>query len=408
MQRDVAIAGVGLHPWGRYPEKRMQEIGAVAIKNALDDAKIKWPEIDGIVAGAYHWDHVYGGMYGLLGANALSMTFGELNIPVYNIANACATGVSAISVGYMMIASGLHDMVLVVAADKSGLGFFPPKSRDKHDTDYVRYTMTGETNPAYWAMELRRRWWELGINTNKNEKLLAAPKVMLSQAGALNPNARYRRRFTVEEVLNSPMVADPLKLYMICATSDGAAAMILTTLEKAKKMTDKPVLIEGATCVSSKFGEPCVKLPTMSSYPRPGVPRLSDARQAANRVYKLSGRKPEEVDVIEEPDHSPWHYLDYLEAVLQIPENEKGTSEKMLERGETSPSTGRLPVCPSGGTSSFGEVLTADGIMRVCELVWQLRRQAGERQVIKDLKVGFAITYGYMGNNAACIVSKAW
>jgi len=408
MQRDVAIVGVGLHPWGRYPEKKMQEMGAVAIINALKDAKIKWTEIDGIVAGAYHWDHVYGGMYGLLAGNALSMAFGELNVPVYNVANACATGGSVISVGYMMIASGLHDVVLAVAADKSGLGFFPPKSRDKDDVDYVRYSMTGETNPAYWAMELRRRWFELGLDEKENERLLAKPKAMLSEAGARNPYARYKRKFTIEEVLKSPMVADPFRLYMICSTSDGAAAMILTTLEKAKKITDKPVLIEGATCVSSKFGEPCTRLPTMSSFPRHGVPRLSDARKAVERVYKLSGRRPDEIDVIEQPDHSPWHYFEYLEVVLQLSENERGTAEKMVEKEETHPLTGKVPVCPSGGASSFGEVLTADGIMRVCELVWQLRGQAGERQIKKDLKVGLAITYGYMGNNAAVVVSKAW
>jgi len=119
----------------------------------------------------------------------------------------------------------------------------------------------------------------------------------------------------------------------------------------------------------------------------------------------MSGRKPEDVDIIELPDNSSWHYVAYLDCILQA---QDGEAEKMLRRGEVDPVDGKLPVCPSGGLGASGEAVVAQGLFQIYELVKQLRGEAGQRQVKKDLKVGLAQTYGYAGNNAACIVSKAW
>jgi acetyl-CoA acetyltransferase len=401
MQRDVAIIGIGMHPWGRFREKSMAEMAVEAIVNALKDAKISWRDVQAAVSGTYMWVTHYGGMHGILSGTSMASLMGETGIPIVNVVNACATGQSILREAYLTVASGAHDVVLAVSSDKSAIGFFPPLSKDPQDIDYVRYVMTGQTNPAYWAIECRRRMHDLGTT----EDDLALYKVVTSRASVYNPNARYKKVFTKEEVLASPMVCDPLHLMEICATSDGAAAAILVPFDKAKKYTDKPVLIDGAAVGTSTYGDPTIRLTFLSSFPRPGVPPLTESKNAITAVYKQAGRDPDDIDIIELPDNSSWHYFVYLDGILGL---EPGEAEKMLRRGDTDPIKGKIPVCPSGGLGAFGEAVVAQGLAQVCELVWQLRGEAGDRQVKKDVKVALAQTYGYAGNNAACILSRAW
>ena len=403
MQRDVAIIGVGMHPWGRFPEKSMPDMAVIAMVNALKDAKMSWREVETLASGVYLWVNQQAGIHGILSGTRYTDAMGGTGIPVVSVANACATGQSILREACLAVASGEHDVAMAVAADKSAFGFFRPQSQDgKFDLDYIRYIMTGETNPAYWAMECRRRMYEAGTT----EDDLALVKVVTSKPSIYNPYARYKKVFTKEEVLNSPIVCDPLRLLEICATSDGAAAVIVTTLEKAKKYKEKPVLVEAITVGTTSFGDPTLRLTYLSGYKKPGVPRLSESRNSIERIYKKAGRKPEDIDIIELPDNSSWHYFAYLDCILNL---DAGESEKMLRKGETDPLTGKIPVCPSGGLGAFGEAVVAQGLAQVCELVWQLRGEAGDRQVKKDrLKVALAQTYGYAGNNAACILSKTW
>lgn len=401
--RELAIVGVGLHPWGVFPDKTMPEMGVDAIMEALADANMSWREIETMACGAYMFTADKAGVPAMLMGTFIEQIMGSTGIPVANVVNACATGQSIIREACLAVASGEYDVALAVAADKSSGGFFRPQSRDPFlDQDYVRYVMTGETNPAYWAMEMKRRMHEAGTT----EEDMAMVKVITSKAGALNPKARYYpKTYTLEQVLASPMVCDPFRLFEICATSDGAAAIIITSLDKAKKYTSKPILIDAVNVGTPSFGDPTIPLLYLSSYPQPGVLPLSESRNGIAGVYRMSGRKPEDIDVIELPDNSPWHYFAYLDIILGL---QLGEAENMLRKGDTDPIDGKLPVCPSGGISSTGEAVVAQGMYQVYELVKQLRGEAGDRQVKKDLKVGLAQTYGYAGNNAACIVSKAW
>ncbi len=401
MMRDVAIIGIGMHPWGRFREKSMAEMAVEAISAALKDAKISWRDVESAVSGTYMWVTHYGGMHGTLSGTSMASLMGETGIPIVNVVNACATGQSILREAALTVASGAHDVVLAVSSDKSAIGFFPPLSKDPHDIDYVRYVMTGQTNPAYWAIECKRRMHDLGTT----EDDLALYKEVTSKASVYNPYARYQKAFTKEQVLASPMVCDPLHLMEICATSDGAAAAILVPYEKAKKYTDKPVLIDGVTVGTSTYGDPTIRLTFLSCYPRPGVRPLTESRNAIDAVYKQAGKEPDDIDVIELPDNSSWHYFTYLDGILKL---EPGTAEKMLRRGDTDPIKGKIPVCPSGGLGSFGEAVVAQGLAQVCELVWQIREEAGDRQVKKDVKTALAQTYGYAGNNAACILSRTW
>jgi acetyl-CoA acetyltransferase len=402
MERDVAIIGIGMTPWGRYPDKSMPELAVEAITNALKDSKISWRQVEAMVSGVYLWVNQQAGIHGTLSGTAIANLMGYTGIPIVSVANACATGQSILREAVLAVASGECDIAISVAADKSAMGFFRPQSTDgKQDLDYLRFVMCGETNPAYWAMECRRRMDEAGTT----EEDLARVKAVTSKSSIYNPYTRYKKVFTIEEVLKSPMVCDPLRLLEICATSDGAGAIIVAEYEKAKKICSKPVYLNAVTVGTPTFGDPTVRLTYVSSNRKPKVPSLSESRNAVQRVYKMAGKSPEDIDVIELPDNSSWHYFAYLDCILNV---NPGEPEKMLRNGITDPLAGKLPVCPSGGLGSSGEAVVAQGLAQVCELVWQLRGEAGERQVKKKVETALAQTYGYAGNNAACIVSKGW
>jgi len=406
--REVAIVSVGVHPWGVWPDKSQAELAAEAVDNALKKANMSWREIEFICAGSPLWVADREGLDSCLSGTAVEKLMGNIGVPVISTSNACATGTATLSVACIAVASGEYDVALAVSGDKSAGGFFRPQSRDaKFDVDYQRYVMTGQTNPAYWACEMRKRMEEVGTT----EEDLAVMKVLVSQAGALNPVTRYKKAFTMEEVLNSPMVCDPLHLFEICPVSDGAGAVIVTSLDNAKKYTKKPVLVEGVSVGTPSFGDCTIPLYFLSAYPQPGIPLLTESRNSIENARKMVKRNyphrrfPDDIDIIELPDNSSWHYYVYLEAILGL---ETGEAEKMVRRGDTHPITGKIPVCPSGGLSSSGEAVAAQGLFQIHSSVDQLRGEAGEGQVKKEVKVVHDQTYGYAGNSACAILSRAW
>lgn len=400
--RPVAIVGVGLHPWGVFPDRSMTEMAVQAISDALEDARMNWREVDGLFAGSYLWASRREGLFAMLSGLSITSAMGGAGIPAVSCAGASATGQMTLREAYMAVACGQHDVALAVASDKSAGGFFQPLSSDaEFDQDYMRWVGAGATGPAYWAMECRRRMHELGTT----EDDLAMVKVITSKAAALNPSARYRRVFTREEVLNSPCVCPPLRLLEICATGDGAAAVLLCALERAYQYTDKPVIVDAVAVATPSFGDPTLWPPRLGVWRRPGAPSLSAAGNCLRALYEASGRAPGSVDIIEAPDNSSWHYLAYLDAILCA---EDGYAEKLLRLGALDPLDGELPVCPSGGIGGFSEAVAAQGLLQVYELTKQLRREAGARQVKKEAKSALSMTYGYAGANAGCIVSKGW
>ncbi len=400
--RQVAIVGMGLHPWGVWPDKSMAELGTFAIQKALQDANLNWRQVDAMVAGAYLWMSQQAGVPGALMGTSITTLLGRTGIPCSNVINACATGENLLREACMTVASGEFDCVVAVGSDRSAGGFFRPQSQDiKFDYDYYRYVMTGETNPAYWAMEMRRRMRDVGTT----EEDMAMVKVVTSKGGVHNPNARYKRAFTKEEVLASNMVCDPLRLFEICATSDGAAAVVVMPLDKAMKQVKKPLLVDAATLGSASYGDPTIILTYLSSFPQPGVLPYSESRNAVRAAYKASGRKPEDINVVELPDNSCWHYFTYLDMIFDL---EYGGSEKLFRKGYFNVPDGKVPVCPSGGFGAFGEATVAQGLWQVVEVGRQIRGEAGGGQITNNPKVGLAQSYGYAGNNGVAIISRAW
>jgi acetyl-CoA acetyltransferase len=397
--RDVAVIGVGAHPWGAYPDRSMTEMGVEAIVEALEDATLEWRDVEAVVAGSYLWTRDREGLFAFMSGGPIAAQMGLTGIPVVNCTNASATGTTLLREAYLTVASGAHDIVVAVASDKSAGGLFTPMSEDiQFDLDYVRWLTTGAISPGYWAMECRRRMHEIGTT----EEDLALAKVSSGPASVANPKARFRRAFSVEEVLASPMVVDPLHLFEICATSDGAAAVILASGEVARRVNRPPIWVKGIALASKIFGDPSLRTPTLSAVIRPGVPAMSEAWSCVEQLWQQSGITPSDVDLIEVPDNSSWHYVVYLDIILG---GEPGTAEALLREGGTDPLTGRMPVGAGGGVAGSGEATIAQGLLQIHELVTQLRGEAGDRQVPKRLRSAVAMTYGYLGNNSGCVLS---
>lgn len=367
-----------------------------ATREALQDAGVEWTDIQAVAACSQLW----GGRKGIYAGNYFSEVMGETGIPIININNACATTGATIRDAFMTLAAGACDLILVVGADKSAKGFLPslPVYHDEPipSVDVLRWNM-GLPNPIYWALECRKRMERYGMT----ETHLAKIKVLTSKYGSLNPKARYRKEFTLEEVLNSPMVADPLRLYEICATSDGAGAVVLCSVDVARKYTTKPIIIAASSLGSSLYGDPTARIPSLGITAKPTAPIISESAMAAKAAYEQAGIGPEDIDFVELPDNSSWHYLQYLETLGFCKE---GESHHLLDEGATALG-GKIPVCVSGGFSSFGEATSAQGFMQINELVCQLRGQAGERQV-EGAKAGMAEVYGAAGNNSALILKR--
>ena len=391
--KDVCIIGIGMHPWGKFPEKSFEEVGVYAIERALSDAGLEWHDIGFMACSSLTWE----GMMGILGGNAVSDVLGGRGIPVLNCQNACATSGSVFRSCINEVASGSVDYALALGLDRSPGGFFPVVAPNPKDLDYIRLRAVGAPNPVYWALSCRRRMTEFGTT----ERHLAKVKVKNSKHGIHNPNARYRREFSIEEVLSSPMVSDPLRLYEICATGDGAAAVIVCRSELARRLTTKPIFVASCALSSALYGDPSLPVPQLSVTAKAEAPALSESVSAARAAYEEAGIGPENVDVAELPDMSSWHELVYTEIAGFA---EPGEADRMLDEGETSIG-GNIPINPSGGSSSMGEAAGAQGLAMVCELVWQLREQAGARQV-EGAKVGYCQVYGAQGCNSAVILKR--
>lgn len=395
MGKDVAILGVGAHPWGKFPGKDFVDLAVTAANEAFKDAGIGWKDVQAMVCSETMW----AGRAGLYAGQFISRALGSRGIPAVNVENACASGAVALAIAAMMIKSGMYDTVLAVGGDVSPEGFYPAlPGEDPLSPDSLRWTAIGATNPVHWALDCRRRMEEYGTT----EAHLAKVKVKNSRQGTSNPLARYRKAFTLEEVLNSAMVAYPLRLYEICATSDGGAAVILSSMKVARRYTSRPVVLAAATLGNLVYGDPAVVIGSHVAYKvNSSVPMLSESVQSSSRAYEEAGIGLEDLDFAELPDNSSWHELVYMEALDFC---RPGEAEHLLDAGATELG-GKLPVNVSGGFASFGEAVAAQGLLQLHEIVRQLRGEAGPRQ-IEGANVGLGHAYGAQGNAGTVIVKR--
>ena len=398
MPERVAVLGVGMHPWGKWG-RNFVEYGLVAARAALADAGVSWRDIQ-FVSGA---DTIRNGYPGFVAGATMAQALGWTGARVASSYAACASGATAINAARAQILAGLCDVALVVGADTTPKGFFAPVGGDrKDDPDWLRFHLMGATNPTYFALYARRRMELFGAT----EEDFAAVKVKNARHGLENPNARYRKEVTADEVLSSPMVADPLRLLEICATSDGGAALVLSSMDFARRHVsgDAPVTVAGVSTVTPRFPQTVIEMPnfaTDSAVAAGDGLGLGFRPSIAAAAYEEAGIGPEDVDVAEVYDLSSALELDWYEDIGLC---KQGEAERLLRDGDTAVG-GRIPVNPSGGLSCFGEAIPAQAIAQVCELVWQLRGQAAGRQV-EGATVGVTANQGLFGHGSSVVVAR--
>ncbi|MER6512503.1 lipid-transfer protein [Nonomuraea sp. NPDC001636] len=391
----VVVLGAGMHPWGKWG-RPFAEYGVAAARAALRDAGVAWTDVQYVVGA----DTIRNGYPGFVAGATYAQALGWTGARIASCYAACASGAQAVDIARTRIMAGLCDVALVVGADSTPKGFFKPVGGDRHDDpDWLRFRLLGATNPAYFGLYARRRMALYGSTAAD----FAAVKVKNARAGSLNPMARYRRPVTAEEVLASPMVADPLRLMDICATSDGGAAVVLASQAYARRLgATAPVRLAAVSTVTPTFPNTILELPNFATESRAAVPAPERPFRAAiaHAAYEEAGLGPEDVSFAEVYDLSTALELDWVEDVGLCP---RGEADKLLRAGETALG-GRVPVNPSGGLASFGEAIPAQAIAQLCELTYQLRGAAGGRQV-PGARVGLAVNQGLFGHGSAIVAT---
>ncbi|MFJ3966428.1 lipid-transfer protein [Streptomyces sp. NPDC090036] len=396
MSADIAVLGAAMHPWGKWG-RSFVEYGRAAAREALADAGLDWTDVQSIVGA----DTVRSGYPGYVAGATFAQALGWQGARVTSVYAACASGAQAIGAARAQILAGLTDAVLVVGADAAPKGFFAPAGGDRpDDPDWLRFRVLGATNPAYFALYARRR---MALHGDTLEDF-AQVKVKNAAAGLLNPHARYRKKVTAEEVAASAVVADPLRLLDICATSDGGAALVLTSMDfaRARGVTD-PVRIRAVSTVTPTYPRTVLDLPDIATdssvavAPTAGSFRSSIARAA----YEEAGLGPDDLSLAEVYDLSTALELEWYEDIGLCGE---GEGAKLVREGATALG-GRIPVNTSGGLASFGEAVPAQAIAQVCELTWQLRGTAGERQV-PGARAGITVNQGLFGHGSAVVAVR--
>ncbi len=392
---EIAVLGAGMHPWGKWG-RNFVEYGIAAARDALADAGLDWQDIQ-YVSGA---DTMRNGYPGYVAGATFAQALGWTGARVSSCYAACASGATALNIARAQILAGLCDVALVVGADTTPKGFLAPNKGERQtDPDWLRFRLLGATNPTYFALYARRRMALYGATPADFAKV----KVKNAGHGLSNPNARFRKAVTEDEVLASPMVADPLHLLDICATSDGGAALVVSSLDFARRHATDFVKVAAVSTVTPTYPNTVIEMPNFatdsSAVAAPPTLAFRDAISAA--AYEEAGIGPDDVDLAEVYDLSSALELDWYENLGLCKE---GEAERLLNDGDTTLG-GRVPVNPSGGLACFGEAVPAQAIAQVCELTWQLRGMAAGRQV-DDAKVGITVNQGLFGHGSSVIVTR--
>ena len=358
----VSVVGVGMIPFGKYPEKNIVDLGWPAVKAAIKDAGIDGKRIEAVYSGTSRG----GAMIG----QRIMGRIGLAGLPIVNVENACSSSSSAMAQAVLAVGSGAYDLVLVIGVEKLskyGGGTLP---LDEDDWE-VRL---GLNMPALYAMRAQRYMRDYGINPAQ----LAGVSVKNRKHGALNPDAQMRKPVSVEEVLGSRLVADPFTLLQCCPTGDGAAAIVLASSKIAKQIRSDAVEVRASHLTSGRF---------MTGFRDMTSPEITV--RGAKETFEEAGIGPEDIDVAEVHDAFSIAELLYYEAFGFCP---RGEAAQMLESGATTIG-GRIPVNPSGGLLAKGHPVGATGAAQIVEIVRQLRGEAGPRQV-EGAKVGLTHATG--------------
>jgi acetyl-CoA C-acetyltransferase len=373
--RDVAIVGVGMTPFGELWQHSLRSLSVEAALEAMKDAGTD--TLDGVYLGNMAGGQFVGQEHlGPLLADHLGMR----GVPVTRVESACASGGVALRSAFFEVASGMSDLVLAVGVEKMNDGADATNvlatAADQETEAYH-----GITFPGLYAMIARAHMAQHGTTLED----LAAVSVKNHRHGARNPKAQFRQEVTLEQVMASSLVADPLRLLHCSPVSDGAAAVLLCPLDRAKEFTDRPVKIRASGMATS----------AMALADRRDPAFLDAVSLSGSRAYHMAGLGPADIDVAEVHDCFAIAEICVIEALCFT---EQGRGGEAARTGETALG-GRLPVNTSGGLKSKGHPVGATGIAQVIEIVEQLRGEAGERQV-KDARIGLTQNMGGSGGSS--------
>jgi acetyl-CoA C-acetyltransferase len=374
--REVAVIGVGMTKWGELWEKSMRNIFVETALLALDDAGLD--KIDSMYVGSMS-SGLFVGQEHI--ASLLADYLGQIPVPSTRVETACASGGLALRLGMMEVALGMSDVVLVSGIEKMTdvSGYEATYALGTAaDQEYEGYH--GITFPGLYALIAVAHMEKYG--TTREQMAMVAVKN--HHNGAKNPLAQFPFEITVDAVLNSVMVADPLRILDCSPITDGAAAAVICPADMAKKRGTPVVKITGSGHATD----------TIALSSRKDVTWLEATYQAAKKAYAMAGKKPEDIDLIEVHDCFTIAEICVMEALGIV---ERGTGGKAVENGLTS-LEGKIPINPSGGLKAKGHPVGATGIAQVVEITKQLRGEAGERQV-KDAKVGMTQNMGGSGGS---------
>ncbi len=374
----VAIIGIGATEFGENWDKNLRQLAIEAGTKAIIDAGIRGRDLDAIYLGNMSAGRFVGQEH------VAALVSGELglSIPALRIEGACASGGLALRQGLFSILSGQHDIVLVGGAEKmTDLMTDGVTSSLMGAADQEWEAYYGVTFPSLYAMIARRHMFEFGTTREQ----LAKVAVKNHHNGTLNPIAQFKKEITVKQVLNSPMVADPLTLFDCSPITDGAAALILCKEEWAKKYVDDPVYIIGSGQASD----------TLALHDRRSLTTLDATFKAAKEAYKQAGITVKDVDVAEVHD---CFTIAEIVATEDLGFCKKGYGGKLLDEGTTEIG-GSIPVNTSGGLKAVGHPVGATGVKQAVEIMLQLRGKAGKRQV-KNAKIGLTHNVGGSGGTS--------
>jgi acetyl-CoA C-acetyltransferase len=379
---DVAIVGLGMHPFGRTDGASGRAQGAFAARAALRDAGITWSDVQFAVGGSMEAGN----------ADALVADLGLTGIEFVNVINGCATGGSSLAVADRAIRSGAYDLVMAIGFDKH-----PPGAFNASPADYGLGDWYGEAGlmvtTQFFGTKLKRYMHDHDVDPSVLAKIAAKNY----RNGALNPNAWRRSPMTEEQIASSAMLSDPLTKYMFCSPGEGGVAVVLCRADLASRYTDRPVYLRTSIMRTRLYGTFEVFSPSLA-------PDRSDGPtvQAASAAFEAAGIGPEDVDVAQLQDTEAGAELMHM---AETGFCAHGEQEKLIDEGATEIG-GRIPVNTDGGCIANGEPIGASGLRQVHECVLQLRGDAGERQVPDGPRVAFTHVYGAPGVSACTVMTR--
>jgi acetyl-CoA C-acetyltransferase len=378
--RDVAVIGIGIQRWGELWDRSLRDLWVEAALNAISDAGVD--RLDSMYVGC-----MSGGLF--VGqehlASLLADYLGVTPIPALRVESACASGGMALRSGFIEVASGLSDIVLVSGVEKmtdvDGAGATYALATAA-DAEYEVFQ--GATFPGLYAMIAQDYMARYGLTREQ----LAHVAVKNHENGLLNPHAQYRSKLSLEAVMNATMIADPLRLFDCSPITDGAAAAVLCPLELAKELSDKPLVKIAATGAATD---------RIALHDRQDFCEFKATVKAAEAAYQMAGVGPKDIDLCEVHDCFTIAELCVIEALGFF---ERGTAGQATAAGETA-RDGKMPINTSGGLKSKGHPVGATGIGQLHEIVTQLRGDAGERQ-LKQPQRGMTQNMGGSGGSTVC------